>query len=71
MFQLQKMEVDCQRMEATPREMRPMVYFLRYSSGNTGLGGNPDIYGRKSILVYNTEFHKVSQTSYCDHVQGC
>lgn len=64
------MELDCQRMEATPPEMRPVFYFLTSFSGNVGLEGN-QVYGRKSILVYNTEFHTVSQTSYCDHVQGC
>lgn len=65
------MEFDCQRMEAGPQEMRPIVYFLRSSSGSIGFGGKPAIYERKSILVYNTEFHTVSQTSYCDHAQGC
>lgn len=64
------MELDCQRMEVAPQDMRPMVYFLRSSSGNIA-EGKPATYGRKSILVYNTEFHTVSQTSYCDHVQGC
>lgn len=69
------MELDCQRMEVAPQDMRPMVYFLRSSSGNIAEGniaeGKPATYGRKNILVYNTEFHTVSQRSYCDDVQGC
>lgn len=44
--------------------------FWRPFQATWGLEAN-QVYGRKSILVYNTEFHTVSQTSYCDHVQGC
>lgn len=45
------MELDCQRMEGTPREMRPMVYFMRSFSGNEGLGGKPGIWEKEHFSI--------------------
>lgn len=45
------MEFDCQRMEAVPQEMRPMVYFLRFSTGNIGLGGKPAIWEKEHFSI--------------------
>lgn len=58
-----KIEIDCQREEATPGEIRSVAYFLRSSSVNPGPGGEPHIYGRNGILVHNTEIHIEGQTS--------
>lgn len=45
------MELDCQRMEATPPEMRPVFYFLTSFSGNVGLGGKPGIWEKEHFSI--------------------